>query len=287
MSSRALLRRLLPKTLWGDRLYGSYLFRRRLGRWPERRPVRFNDRLFALKTDGSGYDPLIQFVTDKEHAKLWIAAIAGERHVVETYRILRSREELAAFRPDRFPCILKPTHSSGQAAVCLDASAPLDRDAMAQWFDIDLYGRKREQNYRWLKPKIIVEEFVSDDGRTIPDDYKIFCFDGVPRFVQVDSDRFTGHRRNLYDTGWNRIPAALKYPNREADHPRPARLDDMLALAGRLSAPFRFVRVDLYVTAGGIRVGELSFVPDSATGLLTPPEAEYTLGAFFDTGNAP
>ena len=274
-------RRLLPKTLWGDRIYGLNRFYKRLGRFPEKRPVRFNDHLFALKTSGMGYDPLVQFVTDKEYAKLYFSSVLGSEYTIDTYRILRSVEELENYVPDRFPCVVKATHSSGQAVICTDPSVPLDRDRLGKWFSIRYYLRSREQNYRHLVPKIIVEEFFSEEGKSVPDDYKIFCFRGVPKFIHVDSDRFTRHTRNLYDTAWNRIPATLLYPNRKEDHPKPAMLDDMLHAAEKLSAAFDFVRVDLYATRTDIRVGELTFIPGSASERLEPPEAEFTLGAYF------
>ena len=165
--------------------------------------------------------------------------------------------------------------------IWTDPSVPLDRDRPGKWFRIRYYLRSREQNYRHLVPKIIVEEFFSEDGRTVPDDYKIFCFRGVPQLVQVDSDRFSGHTRNLYDTSWSRIPATYVYPNRERDDPKPAMLGEMLDAARKLSASFDFVRVDFYATPTEIRVGELTFFPESASGRLEPPEAEFALGAFF------
>ena len=151
---------------------------------------------------------------------------------------------------------------------------------MAKWFDIDLYRLKREPNYRHLTPKIIVEELFSEDGRTIPNDYKIFCVRGIPKFVQVDADRFSDHTRNLYDLSWNRIPAIYEYPNREQDDPKPALLNEMLDAAGKLSAVFPFVRVDFYATETEIRVGEMTFFPESASGKLEPEEAENTLGIY-------
>ena len=279
-------RRLLPKTPWGDRLYDLYRFRKRLGRFPQDPPIRFNDRLFALKTSGMGYDPLVQLVTDKEYGKLYISSVLGSDHVPETYRILRDPTELETYVPDRFPCIVKPTHSSGQAVICADPSVPLDRDRLRDWFGIRYYLRSREQNYRHLAPKIIVEEFFSPDGRSIPHDYKIFCSRGVPRFIQVDADRFTGHTRNLYDTSWNRIPVTYVHPQRDRDDERPALLDDMLGAARMLAAAFDFVRVDFYATPTEMRVGELTFFPEGAAGRLDPPEAEYTLGAYFREDDA-
>ena len=205
MSQKHLMRRFLPKNLWGDWLYERYKFRRKFGRYPEEIPVRFNDHLFALKTSGAGYDPLVQFVTDKEYAKLYIGAKIGEEYTIRTYKILRNRKELRNFSPDRFPCVLKPTHSSGLFKVCTDPYTPLDRETLAKWFDINHYERSREHNYRHLLPKVIVEEFFSEYGLSVPKDYKIFCFHSIPRFIQVDSDRVSAHTRNFYDTSWNRI----------------------------------------------------------------------------------
>ena len=287
MGTRKLLRRFLPKNHWGDRIYGRYIFRRRLGRDPEFPPVKFNDHLFALKTSGACYDPLIQFVTDKEYAKLYIAATVGKEYVTETYRILRSKEDLKEFNLDRFPCILKPTHSSGQVLVCPDASTPLDRAGLEKWFEIDYYKSKREQNYRYLLPKILVEEFFFEDDQRVPKDYKFFCFRGVPRIIQVDTGRFSNQTQNYYDPSWGRIPVVALYPGTDEDDDKPILLDRMLELARQLSAPFPFVRVDMYATATEIRIGELTFVPWSGAQLLQPPEAEFDWGAYFSNGREP
>ncbi len=273
--------KLLPKTPWGDRFFGRYRFYRRLRRFPENPPVGFNDHLFALKAGGTAYDPRIQYLTDKEYAKQYISSVVGNNYTTETYRILHNREELKAYIPDRFPCIFKPTHSSGQAVICADDSVSLDREELGTWFSIDYYSRSREQNYRHLVPKIIVEEFFSKDGRTVPDDYKVFCFRGVPKLIQVDSGRFSQHTRNLYDTSWVRLPVTYVYPNRTKDDPKPALLGEMLHVAQQLSAPFPFVRVDMYSTESELRVGELTFFPETASGLLSPVEAEFTLGEYF------
>ncbi|MYH36169.1 MAG: hypothetical protein F4160_05145 [Rhodospirillaceae bacterium] len=97
----------------------------------------------------------------------------------------------------------------------------------------------------------------------------------------MDLDRNSGHKRNLYDIFWNRIHATLLYPAKQEDDPKPVLFDEMVTVAQKLSAAFRFVRVDLYATNTEIRVGELTFVPGAAGEPLNPPEAEYTLGRYF------
>ena len=51
------------------------------------------------------------------------------------------------------------------------------------------------------------------------------------------------------------IPVVALYPGREQDEEEPELLDHMLNLARILSAPFPFVRVDMYATETEIRIG--------------------------------
>ena len=275
------LRRILPKTFWGDRQFGIHRFHQRLGRLPEKRPVRFNDHLFALKTSGKLNDPMIQFLTDKEYAKLYTSETVGKKFVNETYQVLRSKEELDNFRLDRFPCILKPTHSSGQAMPCVDPSTLLNREELRNWFDIDYYERSREHNHRYLVPKIIVEELFSEDGQTTPKDYKTFCFQGVLQMIQVDTDRFSDQVQSFYDVNWTRIPVVALYPGRDKDEEKPILLERILDLARQLSSPFPFVRVDTFAARTEIRIGKLTFMPWSGAQPLQPVEVDFAWGAYF------
>ena len=217
-------------------------------------------------------------VTDKEYAKIYIRAVLGEGYVIPTLHVLRHRDEITEFSPKRTPCVLKPTNGSGQLMICRNADIDLDRGRLRKWFDLNYYEQKREPQYRHLIPKIIVEDFFAPNGESPPDDYKLWCVRGSPKMIQVDSGRLTGHTRNLYDTNWNRFPASLKYPARDADDPKPRLLAEMLTVARLLSAPFPFVRVDLYASETALRVGELTFTPGAAAELLQPNEFEHILG---------
>ena len=280
---RLVRRRFLPHNAWGDREFCRRRFVRRHGRSPNpHKPERINDHLYRLKTDGSLLDPLCQFVTDKEFAKLYIAHTVGPDYLPETYRVLRNADDIEAFVPDRVPCVVKPTHLSGAVLFHTDADESVDRDLLSEWLDTERYSGSREANYRYLRPKIIVEEFLSEDGLSAPKDYKLFCFHGVPKMIQVDSGRSHRHTRNLYDPNWHRLPASWHYPPGETDDPRPEPLEGMLEVASRLSAPFSFVRVDLYAIATEVKVGELTFCPGGANEVMRPPAADIELAKLFD-----
>ena len=278
-----ILRAILPRNEWGDFLYSLCLFRRGQGRFPDLgSPKFYSDHLFKMRTDGSFFDPLRQFVSDKEYVKYYVGAVAGWQYTIETYNVLHSPDDVDNLELKQFPCVLKPTHACGPVAFMMNESQSIDHEELKTWFDIDYYQDSREQNYKFLRPKIIVEEFFSEDGNTVPRDFKIFCSYGVPMIVQVDSDRFTGVKRVLYDPNWRRLPVSVKYPAHTMDVPRPPQLEEMLDVAAQLSRPFSFIRVDIYADDSRVKVGELTNSPGGGTVPVIPPSGELILGELFE-----
>lgn len=270
-----------PRTVRGDRAFAVVEFLLAHRRFPERRPVRYVDRVFAIRTSGELREPLRRFVSDKEYAKMYIEQRVGARYNIETYQILRSAEDLESFAPKRFPCVVKPTSAAAVFRFCRGPEEVPDRETLRRWLRLDYYREGREQNYRRARQKIMVEEFITEDGRRQAPEYKVFCFRGRPRFLMAALDRFTDrYTCTFYDTGWRRLPMAVRgRPNPETA--KPAGLERMLELAARLSAPFDFLRVDFYATASEVRVGELTNCPQRALQVWEPASAQYEIGRFF------
>lgn len=214
------LARCLPRTDWGNRLCWWIVFTRKFGRRPARVPRRFTDHLHRIKTDGRMLDPLYQYCTDKEYVKDYIAGVLGSGFTPETYSVLRSDLDIDAFAPDRVPCVIKPTHASGQVMFLWEADEAIDRGMLKAWLRLDHYRSSRESNYRHLTPKIIVEELFSDDSGLIPKDYKVLCIAGRPAIIQVTSDRATKPTSNWYDTNWSAAGFTREHPPGPPDPPR-------------------------------------------------------------------
>ena len=242
-------------------------------------PRRFNDHLLSQKTSGALLEPLRQLVSDKEHVKNYVQAVVGPGFVPTTYAVLRTAQEIDSHKFGEAPSVIKPTHMSGEAIIVHEAHTRLDRTILHGWMRMDHFRWSREENYRYLVPKIIVEEFISRDGRTPPDDFKVLCYRGQPKFIQVDSGRFERHTRNLYDTEWNRLPLCFGFSGREVNDPRPDDLEMMLDLARRLSAHFEVIRVDFYTTGRRTIVGEMTNCPDGAMAAIRPDRADFLLGS--------
>ncbi len=279
---RLVPRRLLPRNAWGDREFCRRRFVRKQGRQPNpSKPERLTDYLYRIKTDGSLLDPFCQNVTDKEFVKLYVESTVGPGYAPKAYKVLRSAHDIREFVPDHIPCVLKPTHLSGPVLFHTDPDEALNRKLLVEWLHKERYSSTREGNYRHLKPKIIIEEFVSDDGVSVPKDYKLFCFHGAPKMIQVDSDRFGDHTRNFYDIGWNRLPVTYRYPGGPVDD-KPPLLEEMMRVARRLASQFSFVRVDLYASQTRVLVGELTFCPEGANAPVLPTAADIEFAKLFD-----
>lgn len=201
-------------------------------------------------------------MVDKYAVKQYVAQRIGTRYIIPTLGIW-DRVEDVDFQGlgERF--VLKCTHDSGSAVLC-DDRASFDwitaekhlRECMRR----NYYWQSREWPYRNVKPRIIAEPYLVDESGVELKDYKFFCFHGEPKLIQVDYDRFHDHKRNLYTTDWEYIPAMIQYPTDPAHEiPRPAALDEMLRIAANLSQGIPHVRVDLYQCDGQVYFGELTF----------------------------
>lgn len=229
-----------------------------------------NDVLYRIKTGDEILDPLRVFVTDKELVKIYVKAVVGDGYNVPTVDVIRSAGDVDGYD---FPadCCIKPTHASGRV-ILRRGGAPVDTKRIRSWFGLNYYLVDREANYKTLKPKVIVEPLVFENANI--EDYKFFCFNGVPRFIQVDIDRYVDHKRKFFDTDWNDLGFSITYPRSEAPLERPGNLAEMLEVASKLSSAFSLVRVDLYSDGERMLVGEITNCSDSARGRFIPSTAE-------------
>lgn len=222
-------------------------------------PKTFNEKLQWLKLHDQR--PEYTMMVDK-YAVKYIANILGKEYVFETLGVWNDFDDIDFFQlPNQF--VLKCTHDSGGLIICRD-KAKLDmsaaRNRIKHCMRKNYYYASREYPYRDVPHRIIAEPLMVDESGVELKDYKIFCFNGTPKMIEVDFGRFSEHQRNIYDTNWMLMDLELKYPrNPSLEIDRPAHLDEMLEIAGRLSQDIPHVRVDLYYINGKIYFGELTF----------------------------
>ena len=93
-------------------------------------------------------------------------------------------------------------YDSGSIVVVTDKSK-MDKvaakDKLEHALRYNYYYWSYEWPYKNVLPRIIAEKFMVDESSGDLKDYKVFNFNGIPKAIQVDYDRFTNHKRNIYD----------------------------------------------------------------------------------------
>ena len=264
-----------------DRHFLQLAYRLNMGRRLDLdHPRTFNEKLQWLKLYNRR--PEYTVMVDKVKAKEYVAGIIGEEHIIPTLGVWDDPDDIDFDSlPDRF--VLKCNHNSGTGMyICRDKSkmdvkkvkAELRRGLRENYY---LHGR--EWPYKDVPRKILAEKFMVDESGTELKDYKIFCMNGEPEVIEVDYGRFTKHMRNIYNKEWERLEMEIEFPS-DASHviDRPARLQEMLQLARRLSAGIPHVRTDFYSIDDKLYWGELTFFHGSGMEDFRPEEWDERLG---------
>ena len=155
----------------------------------------------------------------------------------------------------------------------------MSKQNMKEWLNTNYAFYFLELQYRNIHPKIIAEEFISNSSNNLYD-YKVYCFNGRPEYIQFIGDRATPPTREIFlDRNWIPQPFTYTYPRYETLPPKPTCLDELLSVAEKLAANFAYVRIDLYVlNDNSIRFGEMTFTPAGGMDHWTPPEWDLKLG---------
>lgn len=244
-------------------------------------PKTYNEKLQWLKL----YDKHSEYtqMVDKVEAKKYVENIVGEKYIIPTLGVWNSVDEIDwESLPSQF--VVKSTGDSGGVVVCkdkskLDIKASIEKLNKLGERDYTIYSK--EYPYKNVPHRYIAEEYVEDESGYELKDYKIFCFDGEPKFLFVATGRQQHDTRfDFYDTDFNHLPVLNGHPNADKWPDKPQNFEEMLDVAKRLSRGLPHVRVDLYNVNGKIYFGELTFFHWSGIVPFEPMEWDYKFGEY-------
>ena len=263
------LRSALPKDDHGDRLFHFMRFTRFHKRKPSNAML-FDDYLYRMMTSDEIKNPLRVFVADKQFVKHYVSSIVGNDYTVPTLGII---EDISSFDSYIFAenCCIKPTHLSG-AVFLKQPNMKVDPALLKLWMKINYYENWRERQYKFLKPKIILEPLIFN--RTNLVDYKFHCYRGNVNLIGVDIDRSENHTRKLFDKDWNEVKIEMNHPRYLKDVEQPNNFREMKFIASKLSKDFEYIRVDMYSDGKQCLVGELTNTPGSGCNRFSSFEDE-------------
>lgn len=223
---------------------------------------------------------------DKYLVRQYIESKGLSDILVKLYGVYDHAEDIPLKQlPNKY--ILKTSNGSGTNIICNDKSK-ISKEKLVEKVESFLKQSSASAGREWAysqgKPKIIIEQLLEDPNSTDGSvfDYKILCFNGNPEYIVLDIDRFTGHKRNIYDTSWNDLEIESDCPCAKGiTFEKPVNYDKMLNIAKMLSEDFPAVRVDLYNIEGKIYFGELTFFPWSGYVSYNPDSFDFEMGSKF------
>lgn len=231
------------------------------------------------------HDMRLKQLVDKYAVREYVKEKIGEKYLTKLYGVYNSVNDIPFDElPNKF--VVKLTNGSGFNYICKHKTKKeicSIKSRFDKWVKLDFYMLGREWAYKNVPNRIICEEYLENNAATGLNDYKVFCFNGKPELIQVDFDRFTAHKRNLYTPDWVFINEKVAYPN-DPNEPieKPGNLQEMLYCASRLSESFPHVRVDFYSVGERLVFGEMTFYHGAGYLHFDNEKFEKKLGSYWE-----
>lgn len=242
-------------------------------------PKTFNEKLQWIKL----YDrnPLMPVCCDKYAVRRYVTEKGCGDILNELYWEGFDPEEIPYDDlPDRF--VIKVTHGSTFNIIVKDKRT-LDREktcaTLRKWLKAKFIPCYGEWFYGVERPRIIVEKFLDDASGDLKD-YKVYCFNGEPRMIQLHSGRFTDHRNDLYAPDWSYMEGKKFAFENSQPVPPPKALPRLLECARILCQPFLHVRADFYIVNDEVIFGELTFTDGSGFDPIEPYSFDEEVGSW-------
>lgn len=275
-----LMCKLMPTIMTDEKAVRRYYKKKSNGKTVNlKAPKTFSEKQQWYKLNS--HDPLMAQCADKHDVRDYLIACGYENLLNESYGVFDVVDDIPIESlPNQF--VLKAAHASGWNLIVRDKNKvdwTREKKLMRLWLKQDIYWSGREWVYKDLKKRIVAEKYLEDESGGLLD-YKFYCFNGQPRFLQLEVGRYTDHTtRNFYDMDWNLMPFGKELPHSPDIHvDRPVVFEEMKKIATDLCKPFSYVRVDLYQVQGKVFFGELTFFPASGAPDFVPAQYDKVVG---------
>lgn len=264
------------------------MFYWKIGYYPNiENPMTFSEKVLWLKLYHE--DPLITVCSDKRKGKEYIDTVLGSGYTVP---VLKEYDNVCDIDFDELPdkFVLKVNWCTGYNIIVTDKSAVNIEEVKAKldyWklpWKASYFG-SFNWGYKEMKPIVFAEEYIDIPDNTT--EYKLFCFNGIVRFILVELDYFGKNpMRGYYDRDWYELPFQLEKIKKATKIDKPNTYDEMLRIAEKLAEPFPYVRVDFYDIEEKLYVGELTFYSGGGFTRIIPSKWDAILGEQLDISEA-
>lgn len=258
-------------------------------------PIYFDDKLLWLKYYDYNYNPLVQQCYDKFLVRKYIEECGCGYILNELYGVWNDPSEINwSELPEEF--VIKKTNDSGN--IIFKRKGDDIAEIKKQVNDMPFQERRRIKLYKANgdlfairnSQKYICEKMLlPQKGQDLPADYKFYCFHGNPTYILYQLGRVIGkgqHHDIFVDINLKNR-SDLYCPAEDFSFSKPKCFEEMIEICRILSAPFPFVRVDLYVQDDHPVFGELTFTPAGGNGVkhAFTKDRKLNVNALLEMGN--
>lgn len=242
------------------------------------RPKTFNEYLQSQKI--LGRKPHHEICADKLKARELAKNKIGEDLFPHVYwQGTNITEANLDGLPSRF--VIKTNHSWRTVIKINDKSRwdPGDnQEVVREWLRSNFSFKHREYQYRWIKPRVYIEQLIEKPDGSEPDEYNFFCFHGKVKLIEVHKSRFSEHRRATVTRDFRRLNINRKgHSTLNEEMAMPEEWAMMVYVAEALSSKEVFVRVD-FMYGQKPWLAELTFTPGAGQLPFVPASADRALG---------
>tara|TARA_Y100000389_G_C17449660_1_gene513885 strand:- start:704 stop:1519 length:816 start_codon:yes stop_codon:yes gene_type:complete len=149
-----------------------------------------------------------------------------------------------------------------------------------KWLNSEFWKIHNEVQYKNIKNKIIVEELLLCKNGKIPEDIKMYLFNGKCKLFMMVYDRGIDIKVNYYDSKWNLLNAKVPNWNTKKTNYKPKNLNSLIIESEKLCKGIDFVRLDVYDVDGVYYFGEFTFTPMGGNRIVEDDELEKKWGSW-------
>lgn len=247
-----------------------------------KKPKTFNEKLMWLKLNWQ--NPLVVKCADKYEVRSYVKECGYEHILPKLYGVYDDVEKIEWTNfPKKFA--IKCTHGCGFNIICnnkdkLDTNESIKK--LKKWMKSRYVFEAIEIQYDKMKPRIICEEYIETLSGFLPNDYKIYCFNGEPKLTLVCTERSEDVKLDFMDLNWNMIDIGAEGWESGNIPDKPECYSEMIKIAKALSKPFPFVRIDFYDLNGKPILGEMTFTPAGCAARYYNEKGQDLLGNMID-----
>lgn len=222
-------------------------------------PRTYNEKLAWIKL--YDHNPIYHTMVDKYAVKQLVSEKIGGQYVAKPLAIFDSWQDIDFNKLPEPPFVIKSVHYGTPIVVRSkeDLNIKDIKEKLKFQASTSGYSINREWGYKDVKPRVMIEEYLSDGSENnILQDYKFWCFNGEVKcmyFTIKDKQVY----ENFYDKDFKILDIDHGFPRHQPEFEKPDTFEEMWQLATKLSKDIPFVRVDFYSCAGKVYFGEFTF----------------------------